>query len=143
MARSVRILCLDVGRRRVGVALSDPLGLTAQGIAVLTRRNEEEDFKEIASLVSRHDVQEVVVGLPREMKGTLGEEARAMLSWIERLKERLDVPVIPYDERLSTVEAERVLLEADLSRKKRKGVIDKVAAAIILQGYLDKKTRQQ
>ena len=133
----VRIMGLDLGSRTIGVAVSDELGLTAQGVKTIRRKSREEDLKEIVSLLSRFAVEEVVVGLPKNMDGSLGKQAEKTLEWARVLQERIQLPVATWDERLSTVEASRVLLEADLSRKKRKGVIDKVAAILILQGYLD------
>jgi len=133
----VRIMGLDLGSRTIGVAVSDELGLTAQGVTTIRRKSRQEDLKEIVSLLSRFAVEEVVVGLPKNMDGSLRKQAEKTLEWARVLQERIQLPVATWDERLSTVEASRVLLEADLSRKKRKGVIDKVAAILILQGYLD------
>ena len=129
----MRIMGLDVGEKRIGVAVSDPLGYTAQGISVIKRENIE-DLKKI---VSDYDVERIIVGLPKNMDGSIGEQAKKVLAFIEDLKREIDLPVLTWDERLTTKEAEGVLLRADLSRAKRKKVIDKLAAVLILQGYLD------
>lgn len=135
----MRRLGLDYGDRRIGVALSDELGWTAQALEVIGRTNREEDLERIVRLVEEHRVGEVVVGLPKNMNGTIGPRGDIAMAFAERLRERLDIPVVLWDERLSTVSAERTLVSADVSRKKRKQVIDKMAAAIILQNYLESK----
>jgi len=128
---------LDVGSKTIGVAVSDELGLTAQGLKIIRRKSMEDDFKELCSIISQYMIEKIVVGLPINMDGTLGRQAETVLEWIKRFKDRTSHPVETWDERLSTVEASRTLLKADLSRKKRKQVIDKLAAVLILQGYLD------
>ena len=132
---------LDVGTHTIGVAISDELGITAQGLKTLRRKSMEEDFKEIATIIGQFEIENIVVGLPKNMNGTLGKQAEIVLKWIKILIDKIPVPVVTWDERLSTVEATKVLLEADLSRRKRKKVIDKVAAVLILQGYLDQSRR--
>lgn len=129
----MRIMGLDVGEKRIGVAVSDSLGYIAQGISVIKRENTEE----LKKIVSDYDIEKIVVGLPKNMDGSIGEQAKKALAFIEDLKREIDLPVLAWDERLTTKEAEGVLLKADLSRAKRKKVIDKLAAALILQGYLD------
>jgi putative Holliday junction resolvase len=133
----MKILGLDVGDKRIGIAVSDELGYTAQGITVLHRKDLADDLSELKGLVAAHDVSEVVVGFPKNMDGSLGAGAQKVMAFAKTMEESLSVPVILWDERWTTVEASRVLLEADLSRKKRKNVVDKVAAVLILQGYLD------
>ena len=133
----MRILGLDLGSKTIGVAISDELGITAQGLKTIRRSSREEDLKEISAMVTQYDVNRIVVGLPKNMDGTLGKQAESVMNWIKILEERVSVPVATWDERLSTVGATRVLLEADISRQKRKKVIDKLAAVLILQGYLD------
>lgn len=128
---------LDLGTKRVGVALSDDLGLTAQAQTVLPRGGLAELLAQIKTLVDEHGVERIVVGLPRRMNGSLGREAQRALAVADQLRAGLGLEVVTWDERLSSVAAERILLEADLTRKKRKKVRDKVAAAYILQGYLD------
>ncbi len=135
--KPMRIMGLDVGTRTIGIAISDELGITAQGLKTLKRKSMEEDFEEIAAIIRQFEIQKIVVGLPKNMDGTLGKQAEKVLKWMEALKDRIQIPMASWDERLSTVGASKVLLEADLSRRKRKKVIDKVAAVLILQGYLD------
>jgi putative Holliday junction resolvase len=135
----VRILGLDIGSKRIGVAVSDELGLTAQGLETLTCRDPQTDVRRIVDLVGRYGVEEIVVGMPYNMNGTEGAQVRKVREFIERLEQVVHVPVHEWDERMSTVAAERVLLEANLSRSKRRKVVDKVAAVLILQAYLDMK----
>lgn len=133
----MRIMGLDVGSKTIGVSVSDELGLTAQGIAVIRRSALKRDIKEIKDWIGRYDVKEIVIGLPKNMDGSIGETGQACLAFAQVLREKTGLPVHLWDERLSTRMSERTLLEADLSRKKRKQVIDKLAAALILQSYLD------
>jgi putative Holliday junction resolvase len=137
MATQIRILGLDLGEKRIGVALSDALGWTAQGLTVLQRQGRQLDLDQVVGLVKKHEVQEIVIGLPRHMDGRVGEGAQEVLVWARELQERLGLPVHTIDERLTTMQAERVLLEADVSRRKRRQVIDKMAAGLILQAFLD------
>lgn len=132
---------LDVGSKTVGIALSDELGWTAQGLKTLKINEEKSEFgfDEIGELIKEYQVSEVVVGFPKNMNGTIGPRGEASKQFANEIEKRFSLPAILWDERLTTVAAERVLLEADLSRKKRKKVIDKVAAVMILQGYLDSK----
>ncbi|BCV21874.1 Holliday junction resolvase RuvX [Moorella sp. Hama-1] len=134
----MRIMGLDVGSKTIGVALSDPLGWTAQGLTTIRRRNQAADLAALKELIQRHGVEELVVGLPRNMNGSLGPQAEAVRTFAGLLASELGLPVHFYDERLTTVAAGRILLEADLSRKRRRQVIDQVAATYILQGYLDR-----
>lgn len=131
----MRIMGLDLGSKRIGVAVSDAMLITAQGQKVITRSDRE--IGELAGLVQEFEVGEIVLGYPRNMNGTLGIRARMTEEYAQILRDRLNLPVRLWDERLSTVGAGRVLLEANLSRSKRKKVIDKMAAVFILQGYLD------
>ena len=133
----MRIMGLDMGSHRIGVAISDALGLAAQALKTIQRRSMERDFEELDQIVRQFEVSQIVVGLPKNMNGTLGEQAEKVLKWIKTLEEKIHLPVSTWDERLSTVGATRILLEADLSRKKREKTIDRLAAALILQGYLD------
>ena len=134
----MRIMGLDIGTHTIGVAISDELGITAQGLKTLKRKSMEEDLKEIAMIIHQFEIEKIVVGLPKNMNGTLGTQAEIVLKWIKALIDKIHVQVVTWDERLSTVGASKILLEADLSRRKRKKVIDKLAAVLILQGYLDK-----
>jgi len=132
-----RCLGLDVGEKRIGLALSDPLGWTAGPLPTLTRVSWKGDLAQIRELVERWEVRRVVVGLPIRLNGTPGEAAERTLHFVERLKSTVQVAVETWDERLSTREAERMLIGADVRREKRRQVIDGVAARLILQGYLD------
>lgn len=134
----MRVLAIDLGKRRIGLALSDELGLTAQPLGVLARRGLRADVEEIAALCARHGVERVVVGLPLRLSGASGPEAEEAARFAERLRQRLDLPVDVWDERLSTREAERLLVEADVSRHRRRGRVDAVAAAIVLRAYLER-----
>ena len=135
-----KILGLDVGSKTVGIAISDLMGWTAQGLDTLRINEEQEDFgiDQLVAIIKEHNVGSVVIGLPKNMNNSIGFRGEASLRYKELLKESLpDIEIIMWDERLSTMAAERSLLEADVSRQKRKKVIDKMAAVFILQGYLD------
>ena len=134
----MRIMSLDVGSRTIGIACSDALLMTAQGIETIRRTSLEKDFNRLQELIAEYEVHELVVGMPKNMNGTKGERAEKTEEFVENMKEVIDLPVTYWDERLSTVMAERQLIAADVSRKKRKSVIDKMAAVVILQGYLDR-----
>lgn len=134
----MRIMSLDVGSRTIGIACSDALLVTAQGIETIRRTSLEKDFNRLQELIAEYEVHELVVGMPKNMNGTKGERAEKTEEFVEKMKEVIDLPVSYWDERLSTVMAERQLIAADVSRKKRKSVIDKMAAVVILQGYLDR-----
>jgi putative Holliday junction resolvase len=133
----IRILALDVGEKRIGLAVSDPLGITAQGLGVLSRQNRETDQARLLEVAREYQVQEILVGLPRHLDGRPGQQADAILELARTLGDALGVPVTTWDERLTTVEAERVLIQADLSRRRRRRVVDQVAAVLILQSYLE------
>ncbi|MFB5762181.1 Holliday junction resolvase RuvX [Paenibacillus medicaginis] len=133
----MKVMGLDYGDRRIGVAMSDAFGWTAQGLEVIERRKDESEYGKIAELVRGNEISELVVGLPKNMNGTVGPRGEIAMAFAERLRELLNIPVHLWDERLTTVAAERTLLEADVSRKKRKQVVDKMAASLILQNYLD------
>lgn len=134
----MRIMALDVGSRTIGIACSDALLMTAQGIETIRRTSLDNDFNRLRELISEYEVHELVVGMPKNMNGTKGDRAEKTEEFVEKMKAVIDLPVTFWDERLSTVMAERQLIAADVSRKKRKGVIDKMAAVVILQGYLDR-----
>ncbi|WP_453994786.1 Holliday junction resolvase RuvX [Bacillus nitroreducens] len=137
----MRILGLDVGSKTVGVAVSDEMGWTAQGIETIKINEERQQFglERLGEIIKQYEVESVVIGLPKNMNGTIGPRGEASQHFADLVKKRFGLPVVLWDERLSTVAAERVLLSADVSRKKRKQVIDKMAAVMILQGYLDSK----
>lgn len=134
----MRIMALDVGSRTIGIACSDALLMTAQGIETIRRTSLENDFNRLRELISEYEVHELVVGMPKNMNGTKGDRAEKTEEFVGKMKAVIDLPVTFWDERLSTVMAERQLIAADVSRKKRKGIIDKMAAVVILQGYLDR-----
>jgi putative Holliday junction resolvase len=135
----MRTAALDVGEARVGVAVSDELGITAQGIGVVQRVGGRRDLEALAALLAPYAPGRLVVGLPLNMNGSEGPQAAKVRAFAERAGGHLGIPVEFWDERLSTVAAERALLEADLSRRRRRQVIDQVAATIILQAYLDRR----
>ena len=136
----MRSMSLDLGTRTIGVAVSDLTGLIANGVETIWRTSPERDFTRIGELVAAWEVEEIVLGYPKNMNGTIGERARVSEMFAEELKDRFpQVAVVLWDERLSTVAAERVLIDADLQRKKRRKVIDMMAAVVILQNYLDSK----
>jgi len=130
---------LDVGSQTIGVAISDELGIVAQPLKTIRRKSLREDLDELTRIIRQFDVKKIVVGLPKNMDGSLGRQAEIIFQWIKSFQQKASppIPIVTWDERLSTVGATKVLIEADLSRRKRKKVIDKVAAVLILQGYLD------
>jgi putative Holliday junction resolvase len=132
---------LDYGDKRIGVALSDAFGWTAQGLEVIERKTENGHLERIRELVRDNGVEAVVVGLPKNMNGTIGPRGEICMAFAEELRQTLGLPVHLWDERLTTVSAQRTLLEADVSRRKRKQVVDKMAAAILLQNYLDSRQK--
>lgn len=133
----IRIMGLDVGDKTIGVAISDPLGFTSQGITTIMRKNIKTDMRELREIIEEYGVEKVVIGLPKNMNNTLGPQGEKVVEFSEKFKKRFDLEVIFQDERLSTVSAERMLISSDVRRSKRKEVIDKVAATYILQTYLD------
>ena len=136
-----RILGLDVGDKTLGVAVSDELGLTAQGVTVRQRASVAADMAFLREMCARYQVALIVVGLPKNMDGSLGSQAQKTLAFIEHVRRAAPVPVIPWDERLTTQAAERALLETNTSRRRRKAVRDRLAAQFILQSYLEWRAR--
>ena len=137
----MRIMALDVGTKRIGVAMSDELFLTAQGADTIYRVSPDADLAKIKKVAEDNGVGEIVVGLPINMNGTYGAKANEMVEFTDSLAKVVAIPVHTWDERLTTVQAENVLLEADVSRAKRKKSIDRIAAQFILQSYLDSRKR--
>lgn len=135
----MRILGLDVGKKTIGVAVSDQLGWTAQGLEVIRRVNSKQDLNRLGEIIKEYQVKKIVIGMPRRTDGTYGPEADQVRSFATLVENKLDLPVEFWDERFSTVAAERVLIAGDVSRGKRRKVIDQVAASVILQAYLDRK----
>ncbi|MBC7087227.1 MAG: Holliday junction resolvase RuvX [Tissierellales bacterium] len=134
-----RILGLDIGEKRIGVALSDPLAMTAQGFKTINRVSMKKDIEEIEKIINDYEIKKIVVGLPLNMDGSIGDSCEIVKKFSEKLRNKFNLEIIYIDERLTTVSATRVLLEADVKRKNRKNVVDKIAASYILQSYLDKK----
>jgi len=132
------LMGLDVGEKRIGVAIANAAGLLAVPLAVLDSVEEEADLKAILALAEEHDVEQIVVGLPRSMDGSIGKQAEVVLAFCKLLSQHTDIPVDTWDERLSTVAAERLLSEAGAKKGKKKAQRDALAAAIVLQGYLDR-----
>lgn len=136
----MRILGLDYGSKTVGVAVSDPLGFTAQGVEIIRRKSENkmrQTLARIEELIAQYQVEEIVLGLPKNMNNTLGYRAEKSLELKETLERRTGLPVVMWDERLTTVSANRVLMETGVRRENRKEHVDEIAAVFILQGYLD------
>ena len=136
----MRVLGLDYGSKTVGVAVSDPLGYTAQGIEIIRRKSENklrQTLARIEELISEYQVEKIVLGLPKNMNNTMGDRAVKSLVFKDMLERRTGLPVIMWDERLTTVAAQRVLIEAKVRRENRKEYVDELAAIFILQGYLD------
>ncbi len=136
----MRIMGLDYGAKTVGVAISDALLLTAQGVETICRTQENKLRKTLArikSLCEEYEVTEIVLGFPKNMNNTIGDRAEKSLEFAEMLKKRTGLPIVMWDERLTTVEATRTLMESGVRREKRKEYVDKIAAVFILQGYLD------
>ena len=136
----MRILGIDLGEKRIGVAVSDPMGMTAQGVAVIKSTGASEDIEKIKEIADKYgEVSEIIIGLPKTLKGKIGIEAEKALKFKVLLEEKTSIPVKTWDERFTTKEAERTLILAGLRREKRKAVVDRTAAAYLLQGYLDSK----
>ncbi len=136
----MRVMGLDYGSKTVGVAISDPLKITAQGIETIQRKEENKLRKTLArieELVKEYEVEQIVLGFPKNMNNTIGERAEKSLELKEMLERRTGLPVVMWDERLTTVEAERTLIESNVRRENRKKYVDKIAAVFILQNYLD------
>lgn len=132
-----RVLALDVGHRRIGVAVSDPLGLTAQGLPTLVRRNRRTDLEALRRLVEEHEAALVLVGHPLHLSGRAGVQAERAEAFAEMLRRHLPCPVLLWDERLTTAEAQRVLRQSGIGIEKRQAAVDRLAAVLLLQNYLD------
>ena len=139
----MRIMGLDFGSRTTGVAVSDPLGITAQGVETIVRKDENklrQACARIEALIKEYEIEEIVLGYPKNMNNTAGERAEKTEAFKAMLERRTGKPVILWDERLTTIAAERVLMESGVRRENRKAVVDKIAAVLILQGYLDSRS---
>lgn len=134
-----RIMGLDIGDKTIGVAISDLLGFTAQGLTTIRRESNVKDYAALEEIMEEYNIKKVVVGLPKNMNGTIGPQGEKTIKFATKLKNKYNIEIIYQDERLTTVSAERVLIEGNVRREKRKNVIDKVAATFILQSYLEMK----
>lgn len=133
----MRILCLDVGDKKIGMSLSDPTMSIAQALKVYRRATLKEDIEELKRVIHEYEVNELVVGLPKDLNGSIGKKANEVLGFVDTIKSNTNIPVVLWDERFSTNEAHRIFEMAQVRHKKRKPFIDMMAAQIILQGYLD------
>jgi putative Holliday junction resolvase len=136
-----RLMGLDVGDRTIGVALSDPLMITAQGLTTIKRTNLKADMQELLKIIDEYKVTKIVVGMPKMMNGTIGIQGEKVISFTDKLKEKVNLPIDYQDERLTTALSEKILISADVRRNKRKEVIDKLAAVQILTTYMDRAKR--
>jgi putative holliday junction resolvase len=137
-----RVLGMDVGSRRIGLAVSDPLGITAQGIETLQRKNKKSDFYQLHRLIREYEIREIVVGLPLRMSGAEGIQSEKMQAFAEELRKKFNLPIHLWDERLTSAEANRLLRETDLSIEKRGKAVDRLAAILILQSWMESRRRQ-
>lgn len=132
-----RVLGLDVGSKTIGIAVSDPLGLTAQGLETIRRKNKRLDFEQLDALIKKYSVSEIVVGLPLRMSGAEGTQSEKMRAFAEDLRKKFNLPVHLWDERLTSAEANRLLRESEMSIQRRGEVVDRMAAVLILQGWME------
>jgi putative Holliday junction resolvase len=133
----MRIMGIDYGDSRVGIAVSDPMGWTAQGLETITEKKQEKVFERLLELIKLYNVEKIVVGFPKNMNGTIGPRGELTHKFVENLRQKTGIEIVLWDERLTTVAAHRMLNETNVRGKKRKQVVDTVAAGYILQGYLD------
>jgi len=133
----MKILGIDYGQKRIGLALSDPSNMVARSLKVLKRNGTRKLLGEIKAVIDQNKIERIVIGLPKNMNGSLGEKGNEVLAFVKVLEKVVKMPIVTWDERLTTVSAEKVLRQAELSRKKRKDILDKLSACIILQNYLD------
>lgn len=135
-----RVLALDVGSRTIGLAVSDPLGITAQGLPTIRRKNKRADFEALGQILRQYTIQEIVVGDPLRMSGSAGRQSVKMSAFAEELQRRFGVPVHLWDERLTSAQANRLLRETEMSIRRRAQVVDRLSAVLILQGFLDRRS---
>jgi putative holliday junction resolvase len=136
---SERLLALDVGQKRIGLAVNDELGFAAHPLMTLERKSLKHDLEQLKQIIQEQQISKLIVGVPTSLSGKISEQAQKILNFIEVLKKTFSIPIDTWDEALTTKQAEEVLIEADISRKKRKKVIDKIAASFILKSYMDSK----
>jgi putative Holliday junction resolvase len=139
----MRILGVDIGERRMGIAISDETSTIARGMEIISISSVDDGIRRIEELVSENSIEEIVVGLPLNMNGSVGLSARKAIDFANRLKEELFITVVTFDERLTTRQGENIMLQADMSRSKRKEKIDRLAAQIMLQAYLDSRKKEK
>ncbi len=140
--REGRVMCVDYGHKRLGLALSDEMGVTAQPLGKIEEEAEEDQIRAVEKTAAEHQVCEIVVGLPLTMKGNVSRSASRVIAFARELNKRLCIPIVTWDERLSTKQSEQILIQAGMSRSKRKGIVDSIAAAVILQSYLDARSKK-
>lgn len=138
-----RVLALDVGARRIGIAVSDPLGITAQGLDTIQRKNKRTDFAQLENVIRQYEVVELVVGYPLRLSGEIGIQAEKMTAFAAELEKRFQIPVRLFDERLTSTEANRVLRESEISIEKRAKAVDRMAAVLILQSWMETRSRRE
>jgi putative Holliday junction resolvase len=131
-----RVLALDIGTKKIGLAITDELGLIAQPFTVIRRKNDNQALQEIKEIIGEQKVKEIIVGIPYNSQGKMGTMAKEVMAFVERIKTITALPIILWDESFTTADAEKVLIKADLSRRRRKKVVDKLAAALILDSFL-------
>ena len=132
-----RVMALDVGSRTIGIAVSDPLGITAQGLPTIRRKNKKTDLSALENLISKYDIREIVVGYPLRLSGAEGTQSEKMARFAETLRKEFELPIHLWDERLTSAEANRVLRESEMSIKRRGEVVDQLAAVLILQNWME------
>jgi putative holliday junction resolvase len=137
------VLALDVGARRIGIAVSDPLGITAQGLDTIQRKNKRTDFAQLENVIRQYEVVELVVGYPLRLSGEIGIQAEKMTVFAAELEKRFQIPVHLFDERLTSTEANRVLRESEISIEKRAKAVDRMAAVLILQSWMERRSRRE
>lgn len=140
----MRILAIDYGQKHIGLAMTDPLKIIAQGLTVIDASDDpQQNVTALKKIIDQYtDIEEIVIGLPKKLSGEIGIQAEKVVAFIEEMKKSISLPIKTWDERLTTAESEKMLIAAGVSRKKRKTVIDKSAATFILQGYLDRQGRR-
>jgi len=152
MPRTGRILALDMGSKRIGLAVTDPLGITAQGIQTMQRKNKRGDLRQLSRLVAEYEIKEIVVGLPLHMSGDASQKSQEASDFAGELRQEFGIPVHLWDERLTSTQANRLLRETDMSIQQRRQAVDKLAATLVLQSFLEareiaalreQKTREQ
>ncbi len=133
----MRLMALDVGKKRIGIAVSDPLWITAQGLDTYLRKSLDEDIEHYRQLIKTHEVGKLIIGLPKRLNGELGQAAEEIMTYANAIQDALGIDVVMFDERMTSAAANRILIDSDVKRKKRKQAVDRMAAMIILQDYME------